>query len=210
MIKVLVADDHHIVMDGICSLLDRAEGIEVVAKAENGKRVLNILISTTVDIAILDIEMPEMNGIETARKIRELYPNVKTLILSMYNTEEFIRALIEVEVSGYILKNRGVEELVEAINYIASGGEYFGKAVTKTLISSMKKPQKEIKDKVEITKRESEVLKLIAEGFSSPQIGDKLFIASSTVDTHRRNLIDKTGVRNSKELIRYAIQNGYI
>ncbi|MEM8565575.1 MAG: response regulator transcription factor [Bacteroidota bacterium] len=210
MIRVVVADDHQMVLDGLKLLLDQEENIETVGEASNGFEVIKILAREQVDVVVLDIEMPKLDGIDTAKRINDEFPEVKILILSMYNNEEFIKSLIQVGVSGYILKNRGREELVEAVNHVAQGGEYFGAAVTKTLISSLKKPKKSEKEKVQLTRREIDVLKLIAEGLSTPQIGEKLFIAPSTVDTHRRNLIDKTGVPNSKALIRYAIQNGFL
>lgn len=209
-IKVIIADDHKIVLDGLKLLLDREENIETVGEAADGLEVLRILEVNQVDVAVLDIEMPKMDGIETAKALHETYPDVKVLILTMYNEEEFIKNLIQAGVSGYILKNRGKEELVEAVNHVALGGEYFGEAVKQKLVDSLKKPKKELSEVVHLTRRETEVIKLIAEGLSTPQIGEKLFIAPSTVDTHRRNLIDKTGVPNSKFLIRYAIERGYL
>lgn len=210
MIRVVIADDHQIVLDGLKTLLDQEDNIKTIGEATDGYEVLRILDQNEVDIAVLDIEMPRLDGIETAKKIKEEYPDVKVLILSMYNNEEFIKNLIQTGVSGYILKNRGKEELIKAVNHVAMGGEYFGEAVTQTIMSSLKKPKKDLTEQMQLTRREVEVLKLIAEGLSSPQIGEKLFIEPSTVDTHRRNLIDKTGVPNSKALIRYAIQNGYL
>ncbi|MEO1052675.1 MAG: response regulator transcription factor [Bacteroidota bacterium] len=209
MIKVLLADDHQIVLDGLSLLLDQEDDIEKVDEVQDGELALKVLQVKKVDVAVLDIEMPFMDGIETTKAIRETHPDVKILILTMYNDESFISQLIQAGASGYILKNRGKEELVEAIRKVAGGGEYFGEAVTNTLIASIKKPKKKLSDDiVQLTKREKEVLKLIAEGLSTPQISERLFIAHSTVETHRRNLIDKTGVPNSKALIRYAYQNG--
>ncbi len=117
----------------------------------------------------------------------------------------------ELRTSGYILKNKGKEELVNAIRRIAAGDDYFGDAVVKTLIADIKKPRKNLSDeKIRLTHRETEVLKLIAQGYTTPQIATELYIAPSTVETHRRNLIDKLGVANTKALVRYAIENGYL
>lgn len=208
-IKVLIADDHQMVIDGLMSLLECESHIEVVGQALNGKAVLEILEKQEVDIAILDIEMPELTGVEATKIIKEKYPNVKVLILSMYNTEKFVQNLIEIGADGYILKNKGKEELVKALHYIMEGDEYFGREVEKTYRKAKKKKSVE-NEHVRLTKREKEVLKLIAIGDTTPIISNKLFIAASTVETHRRNLIEKTGVRNSKGLVKYAIDNNYI
>ena len=210
MIRVLLADDHQLFLDGLKMLLREETNIMLVGEANNGREVVELLKHQEVDIAVLDVEMPDMDGLETSSFIREHYPDTKVLVLTMYNDQSFIRKLIEVGVSGYILKNKGKEELAEAINDIANGKTYFGREVTNTLISGIqevikKKPEKEIP----LTKREVDVIRLIADGLSTPQIADRLFIAHSTVETHRRNLIDKTGVPNSKTLIKWAIQHGY-
>ncbi|NVO11896.1 MAG: response regulator transcription factor [Bacteroidales bacterium] len=210
MINVIIADDHQIVLDGLKLLLEREKDICPVGEALNGLELLAQLEKKQVDVAVIDIDMPRMNGIETTKEIRKRFPDVKVLILSMYNDNEYIKQLIEVGASGYILKNKGKEELVNAIRKIAEGGDYLGDAIIKTLMDEMKKPKKSLNDnKIPLTKREIEVLKLIAKGCTTPQIAEALFIAHSTVETHRRNLIDKLGVANSKELIRYAIENGY-
>ncbi len=210
MIRIILADDHQIVLDGLKMLIHEEENIQLVGEAINGKEVISILEREPVDIAVLDVEMPVMNGIEASEIIQERFPDTKILILTMYNDQTFIRKLIEIGASGYILKNKGKEELVEAIKDIDNGKTYFGREVTNTLISGIQtvvknKPKKEIP----LTKREVDVVKLIADGMSTPQIADTLFIAHSTVETHRRNLIDKTGVPNSKALIKWAIRNGY-
>jgi two-component system, NarL family, nitrate/nitrite response regulator NarL len=210
MIHVILADDHQIVLDGLMSILEQENDICSVGEALNGKQLLELLKKKQANVAVIDIDMPLMNGIETTKEIKALYPEMKVLILSMYNDNEYIRRLIEVGASGYILKNKGKEELVNAIRKIAAGGQYLGEAVVKTLMDDMQKIKKPNDNKIPLTKREKEVLVLIANGNSSPQIADKLFIAPSTVETHRRNLIDKLGVANSKELIKYAFENGYI
>ena len=210
MIKLFIADDHQITIDGLRLLLEQESDMEVVADALDGQAALEVLSICTVDVAILDIDMPKMDGLKLTQIIREKYPNIKILILTMYNDEEFIRNLIQAGTSGYVLKNRGKEELVEAIRKIYSGDTYFGQAVTNTLISAIKSPKQKLSDSnVPLTKREIEVLKLIIEGLTTPLISDRLFIANSTVETHRRNLIDKTGVANTKALITWGIKNGH-
>ncbi len=209
-IKVIIADDHQIVIDGLKSLLIQEQNIEVIGEAENGKEVLKLLEENDVDIVILDIEMPILSGVATTKIIKEKYRNIKVLILSMYNTEKFVHNVIEIGADGYILKNKGKEELVTAIKYIMEGEEYFGREVEKTFRESQRKKTKESL-RVRLTKREIEVLKLIAAGNTTPRISDSLCIAHSTVETHRRNLIEKTGVNGgSKGLVKYAIEEGYI
>lgn len=180
MIKIIMADDHQIVLDGLKLLLTSEEDIEVIATAENGKEVMKLLENTTADIAVLDVEMPELNGVETAERIRQQHPDTKVLILTMHNDQAFIRSLIEIGVSGYILKNKGKEELVEAIHDIAAGKTFFGREVTNALISGIQRSTRQKpNEQVPLTKREVEVLAHIADGHTTPQIADKLFIAPS-------------------------------
>ena len=207
MIKTVLADDHKIVLEGLAFMIENQNNIEVVGKALNGKEVLDVLSKNVVDVVVLDIEMPEMDGVETTRFIRQQYPDVKIVILTMYNTIGFIRKIAEAGAHGYILKNKGGEELVSAILAVYHGEEYFGEEVSKTLFSSMK--QKNMAGEVRLTRREKDVLKLIADGLTSAQISEELSIAKTTVETHRRNLIDKTGVPNTKGLVRFAIEQGY-
>lgn len=208
-IKVVLADDHQIVIDGLKSLLKEEDKIQVVGEALNGEEVLRIIKEVAVDVVVLDIEMPKLSGVEVTKTIKKDFPNIKILILSMYNNERFVQSLIELNVDGYILKNKGKEELVLAIKCIAEGEEYFGREVNKTYRASQKRKSK-VEQKIRLTKREKEVLKYIAEGYTTPMISEALFIADSTVETHRRNLIEKTNVPNSKALIRYAIDNGLV
>lgn len=210
MIKVLIADDHQIVLDGLVSLLVNEKSIKVVDTALNGIDALEILKNNVIDIAILDIEMPQKTGIQVAEVIQTTYPETKTLILTMHNERSYIKRLIEIGASGYVLKNRGKEDLVEAIVDIYNGKSFYGREVTEQLIYGIKEEaSKSSLEPVTLTKREKEVLSLIGDGLSTPQIAEKLFIAHSTVETHRRNLLDKTGVPTSKSLIKWAIKNGY-
>lgn len=208
-IKIIIADDHQIVIDGLKSILSKEVDMEVVETAQNGKEVIEKLDKELVDIIVMDIEMPVLSGVEATEIIREKYPSVKILVLSMYNTGKFVQGLIEIGANGYILKNNGKEELVKAIRFIMEGDEYFGREIEKTLRQSIKR-RKENYTEVKLTNREKEVLKLIAIGDTTPIISEKLFIAHSTVETHRRNLLEKTGVRNSKGLVKYAYENNFL
>lgn len=208
MIKVLIADDHQIVIDGLRSILDMEETVEVVAEASDGMEVLDKLKNETVDIVILDINMPVMDGIETAIKIRELYPNLKVLILTMYNNAEFIKRLNLAGADGFILKNTGREELMSALMAINGGKTYYGQEVTKTLLDSENTSDRS--GKVQLTKREKEVLKLLADGMTTLEISQRLFISTHTVESHRKNLLSKYQTKNTAGLVKYAFQNGLL
>jgi len=205
MIKVIIADDHQIIVDGLVSILENEKDISVVGTANTGNQVLSLLSSKEIDIAILDIEMPGITGSKLAEIIAQDFRNVKVLILSMYKNAEIVERIISTGVNGYILKNRGSEELVKAIRYINQGQSYIGQEITDVVISALKESKNKPRlPKVILTKREKQVLALIANGMTSIEIGKQLFIAPSTVDTHRRNLIDKLDVKNSKQLIIYV------
>ena len=206
-LKILIADDHQIVIEGLKSLLIGQKHIQVMGEASNGKEAIEILKKYEVDIAVLDISMPEMDGVEATKIIKKEYPDVKILILTMHDGSEFIHELVEIGANGYILKNRGKEEFVAAIETIAKGEEYIKGIVLKTLIKAVRKPKP---NAVQFTKREKDVLRLIVDEHTTSEISAKLNIANSTVETHRRNLIEKTGVKSSLGLVRYAMENGPI
>lgn len=206
MIKIILADDHQIFLDGLQAILKGEKDIVVEAEALNGEQVLAALKFSTVDILVLDIEMPGMSGIEITRKVREKYPEVKILMLTMHDKKDFIDQLLKLDVEGYILKNKGIEQLVQALRDIAKGGTYFGQEVMGALRPMKRKNVSE--ENVSLTKREEEVLRLIAKAYTSPEISKALFIAESTVETHRRNLIAKLGVKGTKGLVKWAVEKG--
>lgn len=205
MIKIILADDHQIFLDGLQAILKSEKDIKVEAEALNGEQVLAALKHVTVDILVLDIEMPGMSGIEAAAKVREQYPQVRILMLTMHDKKEFIDQLLKLDVEGYILKNKGTEQLVDALHAISIGGTYFGQEVMAALRPS--KGKTVAAGNISLTKRETEVLKLIAKEYTSPEIAKTLFIAESTVETHRRNLISKLNVKGSLGLVRWAVEN---
>ncbi|HHP7241056.1 MAG TPA: response regulator [Cyclobacteriaceae bacterium] len=211
MINVLLVDDHQIVLDGLSLLLKAEKDIHKVDEVQSGKLALKALEVYPVDVAVVDIDMPDMDGIKTTKLIKKKYPAVKVLILTMHNHEPYIKALIEAGSSGYILKNRGKEELVSAIRKVAAGSNYFSDAVTNTLVKSMRKQSKTLNpENIILTDREIEVLKLIAQGYTNPQISETLHISLNTVGTHRRHLIHKTGAKNARGLSMYAYEHGIL
>ena len=207
MINILIADDHEIVVEGLRSLLENEKEINIIGEASNGEEVLPILQNNSINVAVLDINMPKMDGIDLTKFIKSNHLDVKILILTMHNEIGFIRRIIEAGAHGYILKNKGKEELVKAIHALHNGNEYLGEEVTKTLFSSIRNSN--VYGEIKFTKREKEVLKLIADGNTTKDITKILPIAATTIETYRRNLIEKTGVKNSKGLVKFAVENGY-
>lgn len=207
MIKVLLADDHPIFLDGMKAFLKEYEHIQIVGTATNGEEVLNTLETHPADIVVLDIDMPKLDGIDTTKYIKKKFPTTKVLIISMFDKKEFIIKLMKYGASGYILKNKTKEELLTAINNIADGKTHYSLEIINLAVSLNFSNDKE---EVTLTDREVEVLKKIAEGHSSKEAGEILYISETTVNTHRRNIMAKLELPNTAQLVRYAIRNGYI
>lgn len=212
-IRLIIADDHQIIIDGLKSIFEQEVNIEIAGEANNGREVLNLLTLIPADIVLLDLDMPVLNGIETSRFIKKDYPETKVIILSMHFEKSLIKKLIEIGIDGYILKNSDKTELLAAVNKVTAGGKYFSSDITIALADKQGTLSSAIQassHKYDLTKREIEILKFIAEGFTNKEIGDKLHISHRTVDTHRTNLMKKIEVGNIAGLIRFAIQNGYV
>jgi DNA-binding NarL/FixJ family response regulator len=209
-IRVLIADDHKIFRDGIISILEREKDMEVVGEASNGLEVLESISKTTVDVLVLDIDMGKPNGIEITGTIKRDYPDTRILVLTMMGLRDFIIHALEAGATGFLLKNAGKDEVLTAIRSVAKGDSYFSREVSAILIEHLSKPRTSrhrIAD-IPLSAREIEVLKLIAQEYSNPEIARELFISIRTVDTHRRNLLEKLGVKNTAGLVKYAIQKG--
>ena len=212
-IKVVIADDHQIVLDGLKAIINDQEEFELIADVSNGKLALEIVENIDIDVVMLDIDMPVMNGIEDTKLIKSVKPEVKILILSMHHEKNLIKNLIKCGVDGYILKNTDKNELIKAINTIHNGDKYFDEDVKASLDNNdhLEKSKFLKEDGLcELTTREIEILKLIAEGNSNKQIGDKIYISHRTVDTHRTNIMKKLGVNNIAGIIRFAIHKGIV
>jgi DNA-binding NarL/FixJ family response regulator len=211
-VKILLADDHKIVRDGIKLMLEPQAGIDVVDEAENGEKALDLLKDQLVDIVVMDINMPIMDGITATKKIKEKYPDVKVLALTMSNDDLHIRQMIQAGASGYIMKSAGRKELKDAIDAIMEGKHYFSDEATESIMMDLVKGKGKSTDPdpIHITDRELEILELIVQEHTNQEIADKLFISSRTVDAHRRNLLQKTGARNTAGLVKYAFQHNLI
>lgn len=206
MIKVLLVDDHQMFLDGVQSFLEKEENIVVTGKVLNGKECLDFLDKSPVDVVLMDIEMPQLNGIETTMRINQKYPKTKVLILSMYKKKSFVIKLLEAGASGFVLKNKSKEELLFAIYNVYQDRPHFGLEILRTASSKQVTPSSQVK----LTDREIEILKLVAEGYTTKEISSKLSISSLTVNTHRRNLLNKLELRNVQGLVHYAIKEGII
>jgi two-component system, NarL family, nitrate/nitrite response regulator NarL len=209
MTRVVIADDHQMFVDGLKSMLEEIEGIEVVGQASNGREAVDICSKEDTDVVIMDISMPVMDGIEATKAILKMNPSIKVLGLSMFNDRNFIADILKSGASGYILKNTGKEELIAALSSLRSNDSYLGREVRNTLLNSfMKKEPAQAIEK--LSDRELEVLESIASGLTTHEIGKKLFISKNTVETHRKNLLYKLSARNTAELITNAYKKRLI
>jgi DNA-binding NarL/FixJ family response regulator len=215
-VKILIADDHQLIIDTLTLLLKDAPDMDVLEEANNGEEVMQILQRRKVDLVLMDIEMPELDGIEATKLIRAKYPDVKVMALSGTKEKKTITKMLDAGAAGFVLKNCTKDELISAIRKIARGSKYFSSDVSEALMDIMaesKEKQKSVTAVIQrdqLTPREIEIIKLLAEGMSSPDIAKKLFRSSRTIDTHRTNIMKKIGVHNIAGLIKYAIQNGII
>jgi len=210
MIKVLIADDHQMFVDGLKSLLEESTEISVVGEARNGREVLEICGEKEVDIVIMDINMPVMDGIQTTKELLKKKPSMKILGLSMFNDRDYIADMLKAGALGYILKNTGKENLLNAIHTLQSGASYLGEEVSKTLLNSFIKNGQVPQLIEKLSDREKEVLEYIATGLTTQEIAEKLFISKNTVETHRKNLLYKLKARNTAELVNNAYKQRLI
>lgn len=212
MIRIAIADDHQMFRDGIIAILQQEGDLEVVGEAGNAQEVFETLDRHKPDILLLDIALGKNNGIEMTKTIRVRYPSLKVIIVSMHSESSYVIKSLEVGASGYLLKDAGKVEMLNAIRAVVSGGTYFGKQVSQILMAHFSNASRPIgkQEEVMLTRREIEVLKLLATEHSNQEVAQKLFISVRTVDTHRRNLLEKLKLKNNAGLVRYAINNGLV
>jgi len=214
-IKIILAEDHQIVRNGIKSLLQQDEGLEIIGEAENGNEVFELINSGLIpDLIIADINMPEMDGLSLAAQLKNEYPQVHVIILSMMDHEKYIVQAFDLGVKGYLLKNASINEMIFAIRHIIQGHEYICSEVTlkllKKIVRLSETTSQPITSNVSFTPRELEILKLTSEGFTNMEMANKLFTSRRTIEGHRQSLIDKTGAKNSAALIVYAFKAGIL
>lgn len=207
-IKVLLADDHQVILDGMRMFLDHEPDIEVVGTALDGIEVMEQLQSLEVDILVLDLSMPRMNGLETLQQLSLAYPNIKTVILSFYLEGEKIHEVMAAGVRGYVVKNRGGKDLVQAIHTIMRGEVFFPSDIMQTYTQYLaKQPEKNLTPTASLdppTAQQQKVMACILAGMTSQQIGDKLCIAPTTVETHKKNIREKYGLINNAQIASFA------
>lgn len=207
MIRVALAEDHDILREGLQSLLKEEKDIKIVAEGANGQELIDLLQLNPVDIILMDINMPVMNGLDATRYITKHFKEIKILVLSMMDHPRYLQQMIEAGASGYVLKSAGKDELVHAIKEVAAGRSYISPEISQKMENN---PSASKANAVKLTKRELEILQLLAQGMTNKEIAEKIFLSRRTVETHRKNLIDKTNSKNSFALIRYAMENGIL
>jgi DNA-binding NarL/FixJ family response regulator len=208
-IRIIIADDHQLFRNGLKILLNAFPEIEVAAEASNGLEFLKILKNTKADIALMDINMPEMDGIDATREGLKINPEIRIIALSMYGEEEYYYKMVDAGAKGFLLKDSDISEVKEAILTIFKGGSYFSQELLYHVIQKIKHRENENKTS-NLSKREKEILLNICEGYSNQEIADTLFISKRTVDKHRANLLGKTNSKNTASLILFAIRNKLI
>jgi DNA-binding NarL/FixJ family response regulator len=209
--RILVADDFAIVREGLKKVLNAKPDLEVVAEAEDGREAVETALREDVHLAVLDVSMPRMTGIQAAAELQKRKPELKTLMLSMHDSEQFLFEALKAGASGYVLKSGADTDIVDACRAAMRGDSYLYPSAVTTLVRDYVERGGRGEEEFEIlTPRELEVLKLIAEARTSKQIADELFISIKTVERHRQNILDKLGMRDRVELTRYAIRRGLI
>jgi DNA-binding NarL/FixJ family response regulator len=214
MINILIADDHTMFVDGMESILKSEADLFVAGRSYDGPAVIEFLKSNKVDIVLLDVNLPGMDGIAVCKEITLHHTGVKVLAISMFNEESFVSEILNNGAKGYILKNTGREELLKAIRTVAQGESYFSKEVTETIMKGLMNQRKASAKTAsffpKLSRREKEVLKLIAQEFTTQEIADNLFISLKTVESHRSSLLSKLNARNSVGLVRIALENNLL
>ena len=208
-VRVLVADDHTVVRQGIVNMLNSSDEVEVVAEASDGAEAMRRALETRPDVAVLDVSMPRLNGIEAARRIHEALPQTRILVLTMHDEEEYVVRMVRAGASGYILKDGVVSELIAGILAVNEGKSYFAPETiaARALRASQAPPTREDDPYESLTDRERDVFHLIVEGMTNAQVAAVLAISPKTVDNHRTRLMDKLGLHSAAELVRFAAKN---
>jgi len=205
MIRVFIVDDHPLVQEGLRSLLENEKGIELCGYAMNAQSCLGFFVKNTADVILMDVNLPDISGIELCAVIKTKYPGIMVLALSTYNEGSYVNKMMVNGASGYVLKNADKEELIEAIHEVNKGKTYLSFEAGRAMRKENSVPQLPV-----ITRREKEILALIAEGYTNHEIAGRLFISPTTDDSHRKNLLAKMNMKNTASLIKFAVENKLI
>jgi DNA-binding NarL/FixJ family response regulator len=210
-IKILIADDHQLFREGLITLLSESQEIEILAQTDNGKQTIDKAKKLNPDIVIMDIGMPLINGIEATGILHVEAPGIKVIALTMHAEKHFIKGMLEAGAYGYLFKNCAYDELIEAIHTVYSGKKYLSNDITEVIIHDYIGQEKAAhSNETQLSEREQEILKLIAEGKSSREISDTLFISVKTVGTHKQHILEKLNLNSTADLVKYAIKKGLI
>lgn len=211
MATIVLVDDHQMMLEGLSTLLNEQPDLKVVGEALNGEEAINLVQQIRPDVAIVDILMPGINGIEVSRQVSKVCPACKIIILSMYSADEYVREVFQTGAKAYVLKKDSFEDLVNAIHEVLTGRVFISPGLTQQAITAYYQNNTNVEnDYSTLTKRERQILPLIANGETSVEIGEKLFISKRTVEFHRSNIMQKLDLRNQNDLIRYCIKMGII
>ncbi len=209
MIQLVIADDHPIIINGVAALLKQDDEINLVKEVYDGLQLLEFLKENKVDVVLLDINMPEINGVDACRLIKNQHPDTRVLAFSQYNEKRFVKRLLKSGANGYLLKNSPASELIAAIKMVHQGGMYLSKELPNIFYENKSQTQTDSLFP-DISQRELDVLKLICEELNTQEIADRLFISKHTVETHRANLLLKVGVKNTAGLVKWAVENEFV
>lgn len=212
-IRILIADDHKIMLDGLKALIEAQQDMKVVGQALNGREAVKLAHKEKPDMVIIDVAMPDLNGLEAMRQILSENPKTKVIALSMHSDRRYVTGMLSAGASGYILKHCAFEELAHAINTVLSNQVYLSPAIAEIVVKELSQPRsprsrKQPASLSSLTSREREVLQLIAEGHSAREIAQRLHLSVKTVETHRRQIMEKLGIRSVAELTKFAIREG--
>ena len=208
-IRVLIADDHRMVRESLVAVLESAGCCQIVGQASDGHQAVALCAELAPDVAVIDLSMPGLNGLEVVRRLRVQCPSTRTLVLTMHEDEEYLLQSVRAGASGFLLKDSPASELIEAIRSIARGHGHFSPEASRMLATHLQQPQRGLEDPYrDLTPREREVFHLIAEGLTTKEIARRLDISTKTAENHRARVLQKLGARNTAEVVRYAIRRG--
>lgn len=212
MIKILLAEDFEILRQSLKALLEKIDSVEVVADVADGKAAVEVCQTQLIDMVLLDVQMPEMDGIEVTKFLKANFPYIKIIILTMYDEFEYIKPLFEMGVDGYLLKNTDQDELLKAISIVNEGGNYYTPQTKDKFIEGSAAAQKkqEAITASDLSAREVEIIKMIAEGLSTDEISDELNLSTHTISSHRKNIYRKTGFKTPVDITRFAFEIGLL
>ncbi len=209
-LEVFVVDDHELFRKGVVMVINRMENVEVTGEASTGKEFLHMLNSNVPDVVFMDIKMPEMNGVDATQEATQRYPNLKIIALSMFGEEEYLQKMINAGAVGFLLKNSSIQEIENAIRLVVSGKNCYSNELLGYFTNKYISKNADDSSSIQLTRRELEVLDLVAKGMTNQEIADKLFVSKRTVDGHKANLIHKTGSKNVVDLLIYALKAGLV